>query len=50
MEQELSLEEGFNESQKSRLELFVLFKEHLDRMRSDPKRVTRALVLEDIIP
>ena len=27
MEQELSLEEGFNESQRSRLELFVLFKE-----------------------
>ena len=50
MEQELSLEEGFNESQRSRLELFVLFKDHLDRMRSDPKRVTRALVLEDIIP
>ena len=50
MEQELSLEEGFNESQRSRLELFVLFKEHLDRMRSDPKRVTRAFVLEDIIP
>jgi hypothetical protein len=50
MKQELSLEEGFNESQRSRLELFVLFKDHLDRMRSDPKRVTRALVLEDIIP
>jgi hypothetical protein len=50
MEQELSLEEGFNESQRSRLELFVLFKDHLDRMRSDPKRVTRAFVLEDIIP
>jgi hypothetical protein len=50
MEQELSLEEGFNESQKSRLELFVLFKDHLDRMRSDPKRVTKTVVLEDIIP
>jgi len=50
MEQELSLEEGFNESQRSRLELFVLFKDHLDRMRSDPTRVTRALVLKDIIP
>ncbi len=50
MEQELSLEEGFNESQRSRLELFVLFKDHLNRMRNDPKRVTRALVLEDIIP
>ena len=50
MEQELSLEEGFNESQRSRLELFVLFKDHLGRMRSDPKRVTRAFVLEDIIP
>jgi hypothetical protein len=50
MEQELSLEEGFNESQKSRLELFVLFKDHLDRMRSDPKRVTKTLILEDIIP
>ncbi len=50
IEQELSLEEGFNESQRSRLELFVLFKDHLNRMRSDPIRVTRALVLEDIIP
>ena len=50
MEQELSLEEGFNESQRSRLELFMLFKAHLNQMRSDPKRVTRALVLEDIIP
>lgn len=50
MERELSLEEGFNESQRSRLELFVLFKDHLNRMRSDPKGVTRALVLEDIIP
>jgi hypothetical protein len=50
MEQELSLEEGFNESQRSRLELFVLFKNHLDRMRSDPRKVNRALVLGDIIP
>ena len=50
MEQDLSLEEGFNESQRSRLELFVLFKEHLDRMKNDPKRMTRELVLEDIIP
>jgi hypothetical protein len=50
MEQELSLEEGFNESQRSRLELFVLFKDHLDRMRSDPRKVNRALVLGDIIP
>ncbi|MBR9985989.1 MAG: SUMF1/EgtB/PvdO family nonheme iron enzyme [Desulfosarcina sp.] len=50
MEQELSLEEGFNESQRSRLELFMRFKEHLDMMRSDPKKLTRALVLEDIIP
>jgi hypothetical protein len=50
MEQELSLEEGFNESQRSRLELFMLFKDHLDRMRSDPRKVDRALVLGDIIP
>ena len=50
VEQELSLEEGFNESQRSRLELFMLFRDHLDRMRTDPERVTRAFVLEDIIP
>ena len=50
IEQELSLEEGFNESQRSRLELFMLFKDHLDRMRSDPERVTRASVLGTIIP
>lgn len=50
MEQELSLEEGFNENQRSRLEMFMLFKDHLDRMRSDPERVTRASVLGDILP
>ena len=50
VEQELSLEEGFNESQRSRLDLFALFKDHLDQMRSDPEQVTRARVLEDIIP
>jgi hypothetical protein len=50
MEQELSLEEGFNESQKSRLELFMLFKDHLYQMKNDPKKVTKALILEDIIP
>jgi hypothetical protein len=50
MEQELSLEEGFNESQKSRLDLFMLFKNHLNLMKNDPKKATKALVLEDIIP
>ena len=50
MEQELSMEEGFNESLRSPLELFNLFKGHLDQMRSDPERVTRASVLGDIIP
>jgi len=50
MEQDLSLEEGFNESQKSRLDLFMLFKNHLDLMKKDPEKVTKALLLEDIIP
>ena len=50
VELELSLEEGFTESQRSRLELFELFKDHLNQMKSDPKKVTRASVLKDIIP
>jgi hypothetical protein len=50
MEQELRLEEGFNESQRSRRELLMLFKDHLDRMRSDPQKVSRVSVLGDIIP
>jgi Sulfatase-modifying factor enzyme 1 len=50
MEQELSMEEGFNERQRSRLELFTLFKAQLDQMRSDPETVTRASVLKDILP
>ena len=48
IEQELSIEEGFNESLKSRLELFLLFKDHLDRMRTAPESVTLASVLEEI--
>ncbi len=50
MEQDLSMEEGFNENLRSRLELFMLFKDHLDWMRSDPEKINRASVVGDIIP
>jgi hypothetical protein len=50
LEQELRMQEGFSESLKSRLELCMLFKEQLNRMRSDPEAVTRASVMEEIIP
>ena len=48
--QELSLEEGFSQSLKSRLDLFKILQQHVALCKNQEGNINPEVVLKDIIP